>query len=111
LSHCGDLRIVRELHWQFFLLLHPQDRCGLFDPFDDFPSTTNNVKDLDWEFPRISLKMKDFSRISLEFSFFLGCFVMLVVSFNSRVLFAKKKIITEKYLGVVSDLLPPFQIN
>ena len=39
----GVLRIVKELHRRFFLLLHLQDRCGLLDPFGDFPSATNNV--------------------------------------------------------------------
>jgi hypothetical protein len=43
-SGCGDLRIVKELHWQFFLLLRLRDGCGLLDPFSDFPSTTNNVR-------------------------------------------------------------------
>jgi hypothetical protein len=43
-SGCGDLRIVKELHRQFFLLLRLWDGCGLFDPFGDFPSATNNVR-------------------------------------------------------------------
>jgi hypothetical protein len=43
-SGCGDLQIVKELHWQFFLLLRLRDGCGLLDPFGDFPSTTNNVR-------------------------------------------------------------------
>jgi hypothetical protein len=43
-SGCGDLRIVKELHRQFFLLLRLWDGCGLLDPFDDFPSATNNVR-------------------------------------------------------------------
>jgi hypothetical protein len=43
-SSCGDLRIVKELHWQFFLLLRLRDGCGLLDPFGDFPSATNNVR-------------------------------------------------------------------
>jgi hypothetical protein len=43
-SGCGDLRIVKELHRQFFLLLRLQDACGLLDPFGDFPSATNNVR-------------------------------------------------------------------
>jgi hypothetical protein len=43
-SSCGDLRIVKELHRQFFLLLHLRDGCGLLDPFGDFPSATNNVR-------------------------------------------------------------------
>jgi hypothetical protein len=43
-SGCGDLRIVKELHRQFFLLLCLRDGCGLLDPFGDFPSATNNVR-------------------------------------------------------------------
>jgi hypothetical protein len=43
-SGCGDLRIVMELHQQFFLLLRLLDGCGLLDPFGHFPSTTNNVR-------------------------------------------------------------------
>jgi hypothetical protein len=43
-SGCGDLRIVKELHRQFFLLLRLWDGCGLLDPFGDFPSATNNVR-------------------------------------------------------------------
>jgi hypothetical protein len=43
-SGCGDLRIVKELHRQFFLLLRLWHGCDLFDPFDDFPSATNNVR-------------------------------------------------------------------
>jgi hypothetical protein len=43
LSGCGDLRIVKELHRQFFLLLCLRDGCGLLDPFGDFLSATNNV--------------------------------------------------------------------
>jgi hypothetical protein len=43
-SSCGDLRIVKELHRQFFLLLHLSDGCGILDPFDDFPSATNNMR-------------------------------------------------------------------
>jgi hypothetical protein len=38
LSGCGDLRIVKELHRYFFLLLRLRDGCGLLDPFDDFRS-------------------------------------------------------------------------
>jgi hypothetical protein len=44
LSGCGNLRIVKELHRQFFLLLRLQDRYGLLDPFGDFPFATNNVR-------------------------------------------------------------------
>ena len=40
----GDLRIVMEFHRRFILLLWLWDGCGLFDPFGDFTSTTNNVK-------------------------------------------------------------------
>jgi hypothetical protein len=43
-SGCGDLRIVKELHRQFILLLRLRDGCGLFDPFGDFPSAINNVR-------------------------------------------------------------------
>jgi hypothetical protein len=43
-SGCGDLRIVKELHRQFFLLLHLRGGCGLLDPFSDFPSATKNVR-------------------------------------------------------------------
>jgi hypothetical protein len=43
-SGCGDLRIVKDLHRQFFLLLRLQDGCVLFDPFSDFSSATNNVR-------------------------------------------------------------------
>jgi hypothetical protein len=43
-SGCGDLRIVKELHRQFFFLLRLRDGCGLLDPFGDFPSATNNVR-------------------------------------------------------------------
>ena len=43
-SGYGDLRIVKELHRQFILLLRLRDGCDLLDPFDDFPSATNNVR-------------------------------------------------------------------
>jgi hypothetical protein len=39
-----DLQILKELDRQFFLLLRLWDGCGLFDPFGDFPSATNNVR-------------------------------------------------------------------
>ena len=39
----GGLRIVMELHRRFILFLRLWDGCGLFDPFGDFPSATNNV--------------------------------------------------------------------
>jgi hypothetical protein len=42
-SGCGDLRIVKELHRRFILLLCLLDGCGLLGPFGDFPSATNNV--------------------------------------------------------------------
>jgi hypothetical protein len=38
-----DLRIIKELHRQFILLLCLRDGCGILDPFGDFPSATNNV--------------------------------------------------------------------
>ena len=40
----GDLRIVKELHRQFILLLRLSDGCGLFDPFGDFPSASTGRK-------------------------------------------------------------------
>jgi hypothetical protein len=43
-SSCGDLRIIKELHRQFFLFLRLRDGCGLLDPFGDFPFATNNVR-------------------------------------------------------------------
>jgi hypothetical protein len=39
-----NFQIVKELHRQFFLLLGLRDECGLFDPFGDFPSATNNIR-------------------------------------------------------------------
>jgi hypothetical protein len=33
-----------ELHRRLFLLLHLRDGYDLFDLFDNFPSTTNNVR-------------------------------------------------------------------
>jgi hypothetical protein len=44
LSGCGDLRIIKELHRQFFLLLCLRDECDLLNPFSDFSSATNNVR-------------------------------------------------------------------
>jgi hypothetical protein len=44
LSGCGDLWILKELYRQFFLLFCLRGGCGLFDPFGDFPSITNNVR-------------------------------------------------------------------
>jgi hypothetical protein len=43
-SGCGDLRIVKELYQQFFLLLRLRDGCGLLDSFGDFLYATNNVR-------------------------------------------------------------------
>jgi hypothetical protein len=43
-SGCGDVRIVKELHRQFFLLRRLRNGCGLFDPFGDFLSATNNIR-------------------------------------------------------------------
>ena len=71
-SSCGDLRIVKELHRQFFLLLRLWDGCGLFDrPATSRPQPTTSGRlreerqwqhavDMVWR-----LKMKGFSRISL----------------------------------------------
>jgi hypothetical protein len=68
---CGDLRILKELYWQFFLLLRLWDGCGLLDPFGDLPSATNNVRPIQGGAAAMAhrrhwrLKMKDFSRILL----------------------------------------------
>jgi hypothetical protein len=43
-SGCGDLRIVKEFHQQFFLLFRLRDGCGLLDPFGDFLYATNNIR-------------------------------------------------------------------
>jgi hypothetical protein len=43
-SGYGDLRIVKELHRHFILLIRLHKGCGIFDPFADFSSTTNNVR-------------------------------------------------------------------
>jgi hypothetical protein len=43
-SCCGGLRIIKELHRQFILLLRFWVGCGLFDLFGNFPSATNNVR-------------------------------------------------------------------
>ena len=40
----GGLWITMERHRRFILLLQLWDGCGLFDPFDDFPSANNNVR-------------------------------------------------------------------
>jgi hypothetical protein len=91
LSSCWDLRTVKELHRQFFLY-----ECGLLDPFDDFPSATNNVRSTQVGAAAArrhqhGLKMKGFSRISLSFSFFLGCFVFLLFLLMSESYSQNKK--------------------
>jgi hypothetical protein len=43
-SGCGCLRIVKELHRRFILLLHLWDGCGFLGPFGDFLSAINNVR-------------------------------------------------------------------
>jgi hypothetical protein len=40
----GDLWTSMDFHWSLFFLLHLRKGCGLFDPFDDFPSTINNIR-------------------------------------------------------------------
>ena len=87
----GVLRIVMELRRRFILFLRLRDGCGLFDPFGDFPSATDNIK------PALGgaaaaarhqhcLEVKGISRISLLFSFLLRCFVLFDVSFSTSVL-------------------------
>ena len=96
-SGCGDLRIVKELHRQFILLLRLWDGCGLFDPFGDFPSATNNVRPTQGGAAaaacrRHGLKVEDegfLKDLVVIFPFF-NCFVLFDVSFNASVLFAKK---------------------
>jgi hypothetical protein len=95
-SGYGDLRIIKELHRQFFLLLRLRDGCGLVDPFDNFPSATNNVRPTQEGAGvaarrRHGLEVEDEGLLKdLVVIFLFRCFVMFVVSFNARVRFAKK---------------------
>jgi hypothetical protein len=96
-SGCGDLRIVKEFYWRFFLLLHLRDGCNLLDPFGDFPFATNNVRPTQGgaaaaAHHRHGLEVEDEGHLKdLNVIFvFLGRFVLFVVSFNARVLLKKK---------------------
>jgi hypothetical protein len=40
---CGDFRIVMYFY-RWSLLLHPREGCGLLEWFGDFPSATNNIR-------------------------------------------------------------------
>jgi hypothetical protein len=98
LSSCGDLWIVKELHRQFFLLLRLQDGCGLLDPFNDFPSATNNVSPTQEGAAaaacrRHGLEVEDEGLLKNLVVIFIFLEVF-VVSFNARVLFTKKIKIT-----------------
>jgi hypothetical protein len=104
-SGCGDLRIVKELHRQFFFLLRLRDGCGLLDPFGDFPSATNNVRPTQGGAAaatrhRHGLKVEDEGLLNdfIVIFVFFGCFVLFVVSFNARALFAKKKIFRSRQI-------------
>jgi hypothetical protein len=97
-SGCGDLRIVKELHRQFFLRLHLRGGCGLLDPFGDFPSATNNVRLTQGEgtaaaHRRHSLEVEDGGLLKDLVVIFIFLRVLCTVqcSSNARVLFAKKK--------------------
>jgi hypothetical protein len=96
-SGCGDLRIVKDLHRQFFLLLRLRDGCGRVDPFGDFQSATNNVRPTQGGAAasarrRHGLEVEDEGLLKdlVVILFFLRCFVLFIVSFNARVLFTKK---------------------
>jgi hypothetical protein len=91
-SGCEDLRIVKELHRQFFLLRRLQDGCSLLDPFDDFPSATNNVGPTQGGASaaarrRRGLEVEDEGLLKdlIVIFVFPRCFVLFVV----KVLFAK----------------------
>jgi hypothetical protein len=86
LFSCGDLWIVKELHRQIFLLLRLWDGCGLFDPFGDFPSATNNVRPTQGgaaaaAHRRHGLEIEDEGLLKdlVIFLFFLKFFVLFVI--------------------------------
>jgi hypothetical protein len=96
LSGYGDLRIMKELHRQFFLLLRLRDRCGLLNPFGDFPSATNNVRPTQGgaaaaAHRRHGLEVEDEGLLKdlVVIFIFLGV-LCIACFFNARVLFAKK---------------------
>jgi hypothetical protein len=98
-SGCGDLRIVKELHQQFFLLFRLRDGCGLLDPFGDFLYATNNVKPTQGGVAaatrrRHGLEVEDEGLLKdlVVIFIFLGVLCTVRYFFNVRVLFAKKKI-------------------
>jgi hypothetical protein len=98
-SGCGDLRIVKELHRQFFLLLRLRDGSGLLEPFGDFLYVTNNVRTTQGGAAtaaphRHSLEVKDegLSKDLIVIFVFLGCFVLFVISINARFLFAQRSL-------------------
>jgi hypothetical protein len=93
-----DLWIVKELHQQFLFLLRLWDECGLFDPFDDFPSATNNVRPTRGGAAAVACRrhglevedeglLKDLVIIFV----FLGMLCIDRCFFNASVLFAKKR--------------------
>jgi hypothetical protein len=97
LSGCGDLRIVKELHRQFFLHLRLRDECDLLNPFGDFSAATNNVRPTQGgaaaaTHHRHGLEVEDEGLLKdlVVISIFLGVLCTVRCFFNARVLFAKK---------------------
>ena len=94
----GGLWIVMEFHRRFILLLRLWDGCGLFDPFGDFPSATNNIRSALGGAAaaarhRHSLEVEDEGHLKdlIVIFVFVEVFVLFDVSFNVRVLFIKNK--------------------
>jgi hypothetical protein len=85
-SDCGNLRIVKKLRRQFFILLHLQDGCDLLNLFGDFSSATNNVRSTQRETAatarrRHGLEVEDEGLLKdlIVIFIFLICFVLFVV--------------------------------
>ena len=100
-------------------VVHPffwlRDGCCLFDPFGDFPSATNNVKPALGGVAaaarrRHGLEVEDEGhlKVLVVISFLLRCFVPFGVSFNDRVLFAKKMIDISPFLNLFARKLSRF---
>jgi hypothetical protein len=97
-SGCGDLRFVKELHPNFFLLLLLRDECGLLDPFGDFLSTTNNARLTQGGVAAVAnrrqgLKVEDeglLKDLVIIFVFF-GVLLLFDISFNASLIHKKFK--------------------
>ena len=94
----GVVRIVKELHRQFFLLLRLRDGGGLLDPFGDFPSATNNVRPDQGGAAaaarrRHGLEVEDEGHLKdfVIILFFVELFHTVRCFFYGRVIFAKKR--------------------